>query len=132
VDYFFPNDEEARALTGETEPRRQAERFLAAGCGTAIITQGDRGTLLMDRERVLEASVFPVDYVDGSGAGDAFAAGFLFGLHKGWPAEETLRFASAVGASACRRLGCTTGVFTRAEAEAFLQRHPLEIRETRR
>jgi sugar/nucleoside kinase (ribokinase family) len=142
VDYFLPNDEEARALTGEKDPRRQAERFLGAGCGTAIITQGDRGTLLMDRRvptewvsgtrRVLEAPVFPVEYVDGSGAGDAFAAGFLLGLHEGWPAEETLRFASAVGASACRRLGCTTGVFTREEADAFLQRHALEIRETRR
>jgi sugar/nucleoside kinase (ribokinase family) len=132
VDYFLPNHEEAQALTGEKDPRRQAERFLAAGCGTAIITQGDRGTLLMDAGRVLEAPVFPVEYVDGSGAGDAFAAGFLVGLHEGWPAEETLRFASAVGASACRRLGCTTGVFTREGAEAFLQRHPLEIRETRR
>jgi sugar/nucleoside kinase (ribokinase family) len=132
VDYFLPNDEEAEALTGEKEPRRQAERFLAAGCGTAIITQGDRGTLLMDAARVLEAPVFPVEYVDGSGAGDAFAAGFLLGLREGWPAEETLRFASAVGASACRRLGCTTSVFTRAEAEAFLRRHPLEIRDARR
>ena len=132
VDYFLPNDEEAQALTGEKEPRRQAERFLTAGCGTAIITQGDRGTLLMDAGRVLEAPVFPVEYVDGSGAGDGFAAGFLFGLSEGWPAEETLRFASAVGASACRRLGCTTGVFTREEAEAFLRRHALEIREVRR
>jgi len=132
VDYFLPNDEEAQALTGEKDPRWQAERFLEAGCGTAIITQGDRGTLLMDAGRVLEAPVFPVEYVDGSGAGDAFAAGFLFGLYEGWPAEETLRFASAVGASACRRLGCTTGVFTREEAEAFLRRHALEIREARR
>src|SRR2546430_751842 len=74
VDYFLPNDEEAQALTGEKDPRRQAERFLEAGCGTAIITQGDRGTLLMDAGRVLEAPVFPVEYVDGSGAGDAFAA----------------------------------------------------------
>jgi sugar/nucleoside kinase (ribokinase family) len=73
-----------------------------------------------------------VDYVDGSGSGDAFAAGFLLGLSEGWPAEETLRFASAVGASACQRLGCTTGVFTRGEAGAFLQRHPLDIREARR
>ena len=70
--------------------------------------------------------------MDGSGAGDAFAAGFLYGLHEGWPTEETLRFGSAVGASACRRLGCTTGVFTREEAEAFLRRHALEIREARR
>jgi sugar/nucleoside kinase (ribokinase family) len=132
VDYFLPNDEEARALTGETDPRRQAKRFLAAGCGTAIITQGDRGTLLLDAGRVLEAPVFPVEYVDGSGAGDAFAAGLLLGLSEAWPAAETLRFASAVGASACRRLGCTTGVFTREEAEAFLQRHSLEIREARR
>jgi sugar/nucleoside kinase (ribokinase family) len=61
-----------------------------------------------------------VDAIDESGAGDAFAAGFIVGLLEGWKLERSVRFASAIGASACTRLGCTDGVFTRAEAEAFL------------
>jgi sugar/nucleoside kinase (ribokinase family) len=127
VDYFLPNDEEAAALTGERDPARQAERFLAAGCGTAVITRGGEGTLLASRSETLRADVYPVEFVDGAGSGDAFAAGFIAGVLEGWQPEETLRFASAIGASACTRLGCTTGVFTRAQADAFLRQHALEV-----
>jgi sugar/nucleoside kinase (ribokinase family) len=128
VDFFVPNDEEARVLTGETEARRQAECFLAAGCGTAVVTMGHHGTLLMNAQETLQAPVYPVEVVDGAGAGDAFAAGFTVGILEGWSMPETIRFASAIGASACTRLGCTTGVFDRPQAEAFLRSRPLEIR----
>ncbi len=123
TDVFMPNDLEAQLLIGEKEPRRQAERFRQAGCDTAIITMGARGALLMDAGQTLEMPAFPVEVVDGSGAGDAFAAGFIVGLLEGWSAGECLRFASAIGASACTQLGCTTGVFTRTQAEAYLREH---------
>jgi sugar/nucleoside kinase (ribokinase family) len=123
TDFFMPNDEEAQALTGETDPGRQAQQFLNSGCGTAIITMGQHGTLLMDQLQRVEVPAFPVDVVDASGAGDAFAAGFIVGLLEGWSMLQTLRFASAIGASACTRLGCTPGVFTRAQADAYLESH---------
>lgn len=128
TDYFLPNDEEAHALTGKTKPIEQAQTFLDAGCKTVLITQGDGGTLLLSETEQYEAGTFAIDYVDGSGSGDAFAAGFITGLVEGWDIAETLKFASAIGASACTKLGCTTGVFTRAEAEDFLKTHPLEIK----
>ncbi len=121
VDFFMPNDEEAERLTGESDPYRQAQRLLNAGCGTVIITMGARGVLLVDRQAALELPAFPVQVVDSSGAGDAFAAGFIVGVLEGWSGRELLRFAGALGASACTRLGCTTGVFSRSEAEAFLR-----------
>lgn len=127
VDYFLPNDDEARALTGWEAPQDQAACFLSAGCGTVVITQGGRGTLLMDQEGILEAPAYPVEVMDSSGAGDAFTAGLILGILEGRDRAEAIRFASAVGASACTRLGCTTGVFTRAEAEAFVAAHPLDI-----
>jgi sugar/nucleoside kinase (ribokinase family) len=128
VDVFMPNDEEAHRLTGEREPRRQAQAFLDAGCGTAVITMGGRGTLLMDSQQVIEAPAFQVEVVDSSGAGDAFDAGFIFGLLEGWSMPDTLRFASAIGASSCTQLGCTTGVFTREQALAFVEAHPLPLK----
>lgn len=130
TDYFLPNDEEAHALTGEKEPRHQAARFLQEGCGIAVITQGKRGTLLQTPHETLEMGVYPIEFVDGSGSGDAFTAGFLLGLLEHWSLPDTLRFASAIGASACTRLGCTTGVFTRTEADAFITTHPMEVRAT--
>jgi len=128
VDVFLPNDEEGRHLTGEEEPRRQAEAFLRAGCATVVITRGGRGALLMDQTHVIEAPAFDVTLVDSSGAGDAFAGGFIAGMLMGLDHAETLRFASAIGASCCMRLGCTTGIFTREQAEAFLRERPLPLR----
>jgi sugar/nucleoside kinase (ribokinase family) len=62
-----------------------------------------------------------VEVVEPSGAGDAFAAGLVFGLLEGWDLPRCLDFASLIGASACTRLGCTAGLPTRAEADAYLE-----------
>lgn len=127
IDVFMPNSVEAEALLGETDPRKQARLFLQAGCATAIITRGRDGALLMNEREILAAPPVPVDVVDVSGAGDAFAAGFIVGLLERWTAEDALRFASVIGASACTKLGCTGGIFTRKEAEMYVQTHLLPI-----
>ncbi len=127
VDVFMPNIEEAAILTGEADSVKQAKLFLNAGSSIAIITRGENGALLMSAQETLEAPAFPVKVVDVSGAGDAFVAGFIVGLLEQWTMADSLRFASLIGASACTQLGCTAGIFTRAEAEACLRSHPLPV-----
>ena len=83
VDYFVPNDDEAAALTGESDPRRQAERLLELGAGTVIVTLGERGLVAASRDETIELPAPRVDFVEPSGAGDAFAAGLVFGLLAG-------------------------------------------------
>jgi sugar/nucleoside kinase (ribokinase family) len=65
--------------------------------------------------------------VDGSGGGDAFDAGYIYGLLRGLDAEGCLRVASALGASCVRAIGTTPGVFTRPECEQFLRDNPLPV-----
>lgn len=132
TDAFLPNDDEARVLTGRTDPEEQAEALsrLNPNC-VIVITLGRRGALARHGDRVLRAGAYQLDSVDESGAGDAFAAGFVTGLLEHWPLESTLRFASAVGASCTRALGCTEGVFRLHEAEAFVAQNPLEITNIR-
>jgi sugar/nucleoside kinase (ribokinase family) len=127
TDVFLPNGDEAFALTGEQDPARQAAIFVGCGAGLAAVTLGGEGSVVCTADECLGAAAFPVDVVDPSGGGDAFDAGFIAGLLEGWDLRRTLAFASAVGASACTRLGCTDGVFTRAEADAFVAAHPLAI-----
>jgi sugar/nucleoside kinase (ribokinase family) len=79
--------------------------------------------LLLNQREAIEMPAFTTRVVDPSGAGDAFAAGFIVGLLEGWDMSKTLRFASAIGASACTALGCNAGVFTRPQADAFLIQH---------
>ena len=83
VDVFLPNNHEAELITGEYDPMTQAERFHALGAKTAIVTLGDRGSVLATKGRRLRAGAFPMPFVDGSGGGDAFAAGYIDGLLRG-------------------------------------------------
>jgi len=122
VDYFVPNDDEAAALTGERDPHRQVERLRELGAGTVIVTMGGQGVVAGSADGVIELPALRVEVVEPSGAGDAFAAGLVCGLLEGWELPRSLEFASMMGASACTRLGCTAGLPTRAEADAYLER----------
>jgi sugar/nucleoside kinase (ribokinase family) len=127
VDVFLPNDHEGGLITGEKDPLRQAELFHRLGARTAIVTMGDRGSVLVGEGVRLRAGCYPVPFVDGSGGGDAFAAGYITGLLQGQDPAGCLRLASAVGASCVRAVGTTTGVFTWPELGAFLAGQPLHI-----
>jgi sugar/nucleoside kinase (ribokinase family) len=127
VDVFLPNNHEAELISGETEPLRQAEFFHRMGAGTVVITLGGEGSVLLQDGLRLRAGAFAVPYVDGSGGGDAFDAGYICGLLRGLDAEGCLRLASALGASCVRAIGTTPGVFTRAECEQFLQENMLRV-----
>lgn len=127
TDVFLPNEDEAAALTGLSDPVRQAERFRDEGAATVVITRGDEGSLLVgDRLRV-RAGVYPTDFVGGTGSGDAFDAGYIAGLLAGEDPAGCLRWGSALGASCVRSIGATESVFNREEAEAFMREHTLEI-----
>ena len=116
IDGFLPNRDEAAVLTGREDPVEQAQALLAWGCPWVVITCGADGAVFADGSRVIEVKPLPVDYLDGSGAGDAFTAGIVTGLLRRWPIEDTLRYAATLGASVCRGLGCHSTLFTEDEA----------------
>lgn len=93
---IFLNAEEATALTGL--PPAEAVHAVAAEVGTVIVKQGSRGSIVKHHGQLHEVGVFPVEAVDTTGAGDSYAAGFLYGFIAGWPPEKCgelgARFAS--------------------------------------
>jgi sugar/nucleoside kinase (ribokinase family) len=127
VDVFLPNNHEAELICGEKDPLRQGEFFHRMGAGTVVITLGGEGAVLVQGNLRLQAGVYPIDYVDGSGGGDAFDAGFIYGLLHHLDAADCLRIASALGASCVRAIGTTPGVFTRDQCQRFMQEHALKI-----
>lgn len=127
TDYFLPNFDEARLMTGRSDALEQAEAFRALGAGTVVITQGGAGSVLLSRDARIKAGVFPVPFVDGTGGGDAFDAGFIKGLLDGASAERCLELGSALGASCVRCSGATAGVFDAKELDQFLERNRLEF-----
>jgi sugar/nucleoside kinase (ribokinase family) len=127
TDVFLPNVDEGRLLTGESDALAQAGQFRAAGAKTVVITCGAEGALLSGPGGAFRAGSFPVDFVDGTGSGDAFAAGYISGLIDGASPERCVEIGSALGASCVRQAGATTGVFTQAELDEFLSQHRLAI-----
>jgi len=127
TDIFMPNDDEAALITGLTDPLAQAERFRQAGAGTVVITQGEKGSLLVSEKLRLRAGVYPIEFVGGAGSGDAFDAGYIAGLLADEDPAGCLRWGSALGASCVRSIGTTESIFNRTEAEAFMEEHELKI-----
>ncbi len=127
IDIFLPNDDEARLITGEKEPRAQLRKLLEYGAQTVVVTLGRSGSLAARGRTYWQAGAYAVPVVDPSGAGDAFAAGAVAGVLSKWEMPQVLRYASALGASATRAVGTTTSVFTPDEARVFMEREPLEI-----
>jgi sugar/nucleoside kinase (ribokinase family) len=127
TDVFLPNMDEASLLTGKDNPIEQGKIFRNLGCGVSVKTMGEKGAVATSSEKTLRTPSYHIDVVDPSWAGDAFDAGFIWGMLQGWDMQRILVFASAMGASACLKLGATSGVFTRNEAEKFIQENTLNI-----
>ncbi len=127
VDYFLPNRDEAELLTGRRDPKDQLAALRAMGVGTAVITLGKDGALAATGRQYWRCGSYPVSVIDPSGSGDAFAAGLITGVLGGWGMAETLRYASALGASATQAIGTTDAVFGPADARAFVAAHPLDV-----
>jgi sugar/nucleoside kinase (ribokinase family) len=129
IDLFIPNDDEARAFTGLTDPLDQLRAFEDAGAATVIITRGGQGSVATHAGKRWRCGTYQVNVVDPSGSGDAFTSGVIRGLLLGWEFPKTLRYASAIGASVTRAAGTTDSVFSAAEGEAFIESHPITVAE---
>jgi sugar/nucleoside kinase (ribokinase family) len=99
VDVALLNEEEARALAGETHLAKAADRLLDQGANAVIIKKGEHGALYHSREERFITPAYPViALTDPTGAGDSFAGGFLGMLARCERTDgEALRQAMACG-----------------------------------
>ena len=105
VDLLFANQEEITALY-ETTSLQQAIGAIANSVEVAAITRGERGSVIVMSDEVVEVSPVPVDnIVDTTGAGDLFAAGMLFGLTHGFDVPEAGRIGSLCAAEIISHYG---------------------------
>ncbi|MDI3404298.1 5-dehydro-2-deoxygluconokinase [Streptomyces sp. B-S-A6] len=116
------NLDECEVATGEREPEAAARALLAAGVELAVVKQGPKGVLALDRTGArVEVPPVPVEIVNGLGAGDAFGGALCHGLLAGWPPEHTMRYANAAGAIVAGRLACSPAMPYAHEVEAVLE-----------
>lgn len=120
TDVLIATESFPHRYTGEHDLRRASELLLSQGPSLVVTTLSERGCYVATREDQFLVPGFRVDVVDTTGAGDAFHGAFLYGLLQGWDLAHTARFANAVGALACRRLGGRASIPSLSEVEEWL------------
>lgn len=103
VDIVFANEEEALAFTGQ-QPE-EALSHIAALCEIAVVKIGKSGSLIQRGNEVVRAGIVPAKAIDTTGAGDTYAAGFLYGLAKGYSLPVCSRIAALVSARVVEVMG---------------------------
>ena len=98
------------------------EAALAAGPDALVIKRGGDSTFVYARGGdVIEVPTFVVEVLNVLGAGDAFAAGFLYGYLKGWDLYRSTRMGNACGAIVVTRHGCANFMPYEQEALRFIE-----------
>lgn len=107
VDMVFANEEEAEAFSGSADPQICLEH-LGRCCDLSAVKFGADGALIRKGENIYRVEAIPVgEVVDTTGAGDMWAAGFLYGLRAGKDIGQCGRFGSVLGATVVQQQGTT-------------------------
>lgn len=119
LDLFAPTLAEARAITGQHTPKDVVAWLQDRGVREVALKMGPQGCYAAGDD--FEGAVEPlsVQPIDGTGAGDAFVAGLLYGKLAGWPFGEAVRFANATGALATTAVGAAEGVGSLSQVMQF-------------
>ena len=86
VDIVFANEEEAKSFTGKNP--EEALHAIADMCKIAVVKVGKDGSMVKAGEDVYRIPAIPAEVKDTNGAGDIYAAGFLYGYSQDWPLDK--------------------------------------------
>lgn len=105
-------------VAGDTEAN--ARRLMESGPEVVVVKQGRHGCRVYEKSSdVTAVPGFPVKIHNILGAGDAFAAGFIYGITRGWDVSKAARLGNACGAIVVTRHGCSISMPTMDEVVAF-------------
>ena len=123
VEFLIANETEARMLLGLPNDveiyKRTALRLLDLGIGSAIITLGAKGALVVENGRVQAVSSPRVDAVDTTAAGDAFVGATSVALSLGMSLFDAAQFAGKAAAISVTRMGAQSSLPNMREVEQF-------------
>lgn len=103
VDIVFANEEEAKSFTGK-EPA-EALHELAEMCELAVVKIGKKGSFIKKAGKVIEVESIEANAIDTTGAGDSYAAGFLYGLTNNYDLETCGKIASLISGKVVEVMG---------------------------
>ncbi len=118
VDLVFANEAELHSLY-QTSDFATALKQLRVDAKLAVVTRSEKGCVVASKDGVIEVPAFPIEkMVDTTGAGDLFAAGFLFGLVRGAGFEAAGRLGALAAAEVIQHIGARPQVSLKELAKA--------------
>jgi sugar/nucleoside kinase (ribokinase family) len=122
VDYFLPNADQLLAITGAAGLDAAVKTVLDAGVGTVAVTLGADGSRVVTGGTDLHIPALPAEVVDTTGCGDAYSAGFITGICRGWDAGQAALLGTATAALVAQGLGSDAVLTGLDQALAYLAR----------
>ncbi len=120
VDIVFANETEARAFTKIADPEQALEE-IARHCSTAVVKVGKDGSWVKSTEEKYHIPAWPADPVDATGAGDTYAAGFLYAHSLGLPLRMCGDIGSIIAAKVVEVIGTKMDVKRWRQAEKEIE-----------
>lgn len=115
ADYYTPNEKEALKITG-TRSVPEAARVLAGFFDEVVIKLGKNGCFYQGKGKTqILKPLEHVDAIDATGAGDAFMAGFMYGLYHDYSTKDCIRLGNIMGGYCVQAVGCLTKFPTEEE-----------------
>jgi len=121
MEFTFPNEMEAKAMTGEKTVEAAAHK-LASWVSVPVVKLGQDGSLAVKDGRILRVKSLSIRTVDATGSGDAFNGGFLHGYLEGWSLEDCMRAGNVCGALAATRAGGSSAVPSRTKLKMLMSK----------
>jgi len=126
IDFITPNESEARVCFGwdlktTISDEEAAKKLYLLGCKNVIVTQGDKGCLILNENGFCKVPAFKFpEIVDSTGAGDSFNAALAVALFEGKSLPDACRFANASAGLACTKSDTIPSFHFRREVDKFL------------
>lgn len=103
ADIIFVNETEAKEFTGLEN--KEAARELGKFAKIAIVKLGKKGALINENGLITDISSYPVNAIDTTGAGDSFAAGFLYGYCQNWDSKRSGQLGALLASKVVEQIG---------------------------
>ena len=123
ADYYTPNRKEALQITGEPTPERAAERLHTYFDKVVVKVDKDGCIGSENGQQFFVKSVSEFQNADSTGAGDAFLAGFIYGLMHDAPLSVCIAYGNITGGKAVTAVGALSAYVTEAELHALYEAH---------
>lgn len=120
VDIVFANSEEARYLIDNYDAY-ECSKSIGKLCKTAVVKNGKKGSYISHDGKIYEIPVYGTNRpIDTTGAGDTYAAGFLYGVQKGYSVEDSGKIASILAGEIINQIGAQFSVEKSNELMKYL------------